>query len=159
MCCRILLNALSSSCARGRQLGSRARVVQGLCAYYLSLLLSQRICAETIASNIVVHHRWAPSELSQADQLCTLWGQGTGGEEALSGNVAETEPAAQNLPKRRVLKCVRNFGPQWKSWKMNDKEAECSGIRRSVAASMCMYSNAVFCNGQRNMEEFRDCSH
>ena len=45
------------------------------CASILVLRLLQILCAETIASNIVVHHRWISSELNRADQLSgsLLW--------------------------------------------------------------------------------------
>ena len=79
--------------------------------------LLQRVLAETVVSNIVVHHRWIPRGLFRviscpgsgnslkprcgvggADSGCIRHGparQGSGGKKAHSGNVAEMESASQ----------------------------------------------------------------
>ena len=49
------------------------------CGSFPFLRLSPRICAESLASNIVVHHRRISSEFNRADRLPRLWEANVGG--------------------------------------------------------------------------------
>ncbi len=57
----------------GDNLGVVLACSKGRCSDRHLLRTLRRCCAEIISANIVVHHRWVPSELNRADGISRLW--------------------------------------------------------------------------------------